>query len=443
MIRNIRQLILTILVATTTISIHAEGKFTAAEQQQISIETPGLFDRSDKIQIDFTRATAKDYCFPLPVGKLSGNAKNILEITTKKGDAVKAVFDGTVRLSRNMPNSGYTIVIRHNNGLETVYALNAQNLVKVGDRVKAGQTIAIVGGQKNVPTLQFYFMVNGNRINPASIIDPNAHTLYKQTIILRKVNGNITIKTSRAKGNVKGEAIDDSKPAKPNANAKPNAGVNANNNAVANTNAQIAPDADPFQGNAFFRINLDQIPSSQWRYPLDDSHVISGYGGKRNHAGVDIKNGPGTNVYAAFDGVVTQSGNFAGYGKCITVKHYNGLETRYSHQSKNFVNIGDKVKAGQIIGIVGRTGRATTEHLHFETRIAGRAFDPAYIFDHANHSLQKGTLQFKKNGGVARLKDAPGSSNAAEKEVTTEKAPKAVAKKPAARKAAAKKKKRR
>ena len=62
------------------------------------------------------------------------------------------------------------------------------------------------------------------------------------------------------------------------------------------------------------------------------------------------------------------------------------------------------VKAGQVIGIVGRTGRATTEHVHFETRIAGKAFDPSYIFDHASHTLQKGTLQFKKNGGVTRLK---------------------------------------
>jgi murein DD-endopeptidase MepM/ murein hydrolase activator NlpD len=110
------------------------------------------------------------------------------------------------------------------------------------------------------------------------------------------------------------------------------------------------------------------------------------------------------NVYAAFDGLVVQSGVFAGYGKCITVRHPNGLETRYSHNSKNFVNVGDKVKAGDVIGTTGRTGRATTEHLHFETRIAGRAFDPAYIFDHVTRNLHKCVLQFKKNGGVARLK---------------------------------------
>ena len=161
---------------------------------------------------------------------------------------------------------------------------------------------------------------------------------------------------------------------------------------------------DPFQGKSVFRLNLDEITASEWFYPLENSKVISGYGGKRRHAGVDIKNGPGTKVYAAFDGLVVQSGVFSGYGKCITLRHSNGLETRYSHNSKNFVNVGDKVKAGEVIGIVGRTGRATTEHLHFETRIAGRAFDPSYVFDHAKHCLQKGTLQFKKNGSVARLK---------------------------------------
>lgn len=108
--------------------------FTPAEQQQISIATPGLFDRNQAFNVDFEIFGSKEYSFPLPVGKatlLSGNS--VLKIETSKGDAVKAMFDGHVRLSRKTESQGNVIVIRHDNGLETVYANNAENLVKVGN----------------------------------------------------------------------------------------------------------------------------------------------------------------------------------------------------------------------------------------------------------------------------------------------------------------------
>jgi murein DD-endopeptidase MepM/ murein hydrolase activator NlpD len=213
-------------------------------------------------------------------------------------------------------------------------------------------------------------MVNGRRINPETILDVDAHALHRQIVTFKRVGKGIDVSTTR-KERKKQEEMS----------------MDTNN---------------PFGDKAVYRLDLNDVRS--WHYPLEDSHVISGYGGRRHHSGVDIKNAPNMNVYAAFDGLVVQSGVFAGYGKCITVRHHNGLETRYSHNSKNFVNVGDKVKAGDVIGTTGRTGRATTEHLHFETRIAGRAFDPAYVFDHVNHCLLKCVLQFKKNGGVARLK---------------------------------------
>lgn len=351
----------------------AKEEFSALEQQQISIETKGLFDKSNAFQIDFADMAKEDFSFPLPVGKtISVNSREV-EIETKKGDAVKAMFGGQVRLSKNVNTYGNTVVVRHDNGLETVYCNMAQNLVHVGDRVKAGQTVGIVGTKEGKGVLLFYIMVNGNRINPSTILNVHTHSLHRQTVIIKKIAGRIDVKTSRK------------------AKEKQNEEMKLDTN-------------DPFQGKVTYRLNLDEIKKSEWHYPLEGSKVISGYGGKRNHAGVDIKNGPGTNVYAAFDGLVVQSGVFSGYGKCITIRHANGLETRYSHNSKNFVTVGEKVKAGQVIGIVGRTGRATTEHVHFETRIAGRAFDPSYVFDHANHCLQKGTLQFKKNGGVVRIK---------------------------------------
>ena len=367
------RIIYTTLLLVSLLSAHAKEVFTPLEQQQISIETPGLFARSNSFQVDFTQLTKEEYSFPLPVGKALTVHGSEIEIETVKGDAVKAMFDGTVRLSRHNVTYGNVVVIRHNNGLETVYALNAQNLVQSGEKVKAGQTIAIVGGNEGKVYCLFSIMVDGKRINPSTILNVNRHTLRQQTVLIKRVGNRIEVKTSRQKAEKQNEVMS----------------LETNN---------------PFQDRAVFRLNLDEITDREWHYPLANSKVISAYGGKRRHTGVDIKNGPGTEVYAAFDGLVVQSGTFSGYGKCITLRHTNGLETRYSHNSKNYVSVGDKVKAGQVIGIVGRTGRATTEHLHFETRVAGKAFDPSYVFDHAKHCLQKGTLQFKKNGSVARLK---------------------------------------
>ena len=367
------RIIYTTLLLVSLLSAHAKEVFTPLEQQQISIETPGLFARSNSFQVDFTQLTKEEYSFPLPVGKALTVHGSEIEIETVKGDAVKAMFDGTVRLSRHNVTYGNVVVIRHNNGLETVYALNAQNLVQCGEKVKAGQTIAIVGGNEGKVYCLFSIMVDGKRINPSTILNVNRHTLRQQTVLIKRVGNRIEVKTSRQKAEKQNEVMS----------------LETNN---------------PFQDRAVFRLNLDEITDREWHYPLANSKVISAYGGKRRHTGVDIKNGPGTEVYAAFDGLVVQSGTFSGYGKCITLRHTNGLETRYSHNSKNYVSVGDKVKAGQVIGIVGRTGRATTEHLHFETRVAGKAFDPSYVFDHAKHCLQKGTLQFKKNGSVARLK---------------------------------------
>ena len=365
------------LACTLSLTLSAAPQFSPLEQQQISIETQGLFSKSNTFQIDFTRTAETEYSFPLPVGKTVAQSQGSVEIETTKGDAVKAMFSGTVRLSRKSSTHGNVIVIRHGNGLETVYALNAQNLVQSGDHVKAGQTIAIVGGKEGRAYLMFTIMVDGNKINPNTLVDVKSHALRKQIVTFTKEAGHVTLKTKLTEEQQRQKA-------------EKAQTMNLDTN-------------DPFKGNNVYRLNLDMIKN--WHYPLDNSHVISGFGGKRkHHSGVDIKNGPGTNVYAAFDGMVVQSGVFSGYGKCITIRHAFGLETRYSHNSKNFVNVGDMVKAGQVIAIVGRTGRATTEHVHFETRIAGRAFNPDYVFDNNANKLRTGTLQFKKNGGVTRLK---------------------------------------
>ena len=85
-------------------------------------------------------------------------------------------------------------------------------------------------------------------------------------------------------------------------------------------------------------VDLSKIPDSAWCYPLPGAKVISPYGGKRrNHSGVDIKTVPNDPIYAVFGGEVTMSQVYYGYGNCIVIKHPNGLETLYSHNSKNLV----------------------------------------------------------------------------------------------------------
>ena len=140
-------------------------------------------------------------------------------------------------------------------------------------------------------------------------------------------------------------------------------------------------------------ICAEEAPDSVgWHFPLPGAKVISPYGkrGKRSHSGVDLKTKPNDNIYAAFEGEVIFSDVYHGYGNYIRIKHPNGLETCYSHNSKNLVKKGDYVKAGQVIALTGQTGRATTPHLHFEVRVNGKTRNPANYFD-----LNKGILRKK------------------------------------------------
>lgn len=376
---DIRHTIISAVLLLTALTVAAKDDFSALEQQQISIPTPDLFAHSNAFTVDFASLRASDYSFPLPVGKAKMAKDYIVEISTTKGDAVKSMFSGVVRLSRHHQTYGNVIVVRHGNGLETMYAHNAQNLVKSGDRVKAGQTIAIVGGEDGRTYCSFALMVNGGRINPEMIISLNSHRLLKQTILCKNAIGRVDMSVVKAD---KSEMA-----AKSSAKAGGNGG-------------------DPFAGGGKFSINLANFSPSDWSYPLPNAKVISPYGrrGGRRHTGVDIKTKPNDKILAAFDGTVVMSQRYYGYGNYIKIKHDNGIETIYSHNSKNYVKVGDRVKAGQVIALTGQTGRATTPHLHFECRVNGQAFDPSRIFDHSNHSLKMSLITFTKRGGSVSVK---------------------------------------
>ena len=194
-----KQLIALLLVLFFSSGKPAEDHFTPAETQQISIATPGLFDKGNVFFIDLNAIAHKNYVFPLPVGKAKLAKNNALEITTKRGDAVKAMMPGRVRLARKNKQWGNVVVIRHDNGLETVYAHNAQNLVKPNETVEAGQSIAIVGKKDGQGRCLFLTMVNGGRINPQTIVDPKSHKLNKGVMRFEKNGQRVTVRQATEK----------------------------------------------------------------------------------------------------------------------------------------------------------------------------------------------------------------------------------------------------
>jgi murein DD-endopeptidase MepM/ murein hydrolase activator NlpD len=94
------------------------------------------------------------------------------------------------------------------------------------------------------------------------------------------------------------------------------------------------------------------------------------------HAGLDMAAPPGTPVYAPADGVVSYVGHESGYGKLVSIDHGYGVVTRFGHNSRVFVEQGQRVHRWDVISAVGSTGRSTGAHLHYEVRIHGIAVDP-------------------------------------------------------------------
>jgi murein DD-endopeptidase MepM/ murein hydrolase activator NlpD len=112
---------------------------------------------------------------------------------------------------------------------------------------------------------------------------------------------------------------------------------------------------------------------------------ISSYFGKRtdpftgkpaNHTGIDFAGRNGQEIIAVADGVVTWSGDRYGYGLLVEINHGNGYSTRYAHNSENLVDVGDEVRKGQAVALMGETGRATGPNLHFEVLQNGRRVNP-------------------------------------------------------------------
>ncbi|WP_317127419.1 M23 family metallopeptidase [Hymenobacter oligotrophus] len=172
---------------------------------------------------------------------------------------------------------------------------------------------------------------------------------------------------------------------------------------------------DPSRLRDTLTLRLTDEPRQRYaRMPLNTTPLTSDFGwrGYRWHYGVDLDLDTGDSVKAAFDGVVRVANyDGGGYGYYLVVRHYNGLETLYGHLSKQLVKPGTFVKAGQLIGKGGNTGRSTGSHLHYEVRYEGNPIDPEQVYDFPDYQLREENLRitaalFNYAGQAARMKAA-------------------------------------
>lgn len=139
-----------------------------------------------------------------------------------------------------------------------------------------------------------------------------------------------------------------------------------------------------------------------WSGPMAKGVTNSQFGWRwrRWHTGIDLDLDTGEPIYAAFDGIIRVSGVHGGYGRCVVVRHYNGLETLYGHLSKINFEANTVVKAGDEIGKGGSTGRSSGPHLHFETRYEGNPFDPKNIFTFNPEKIEINSAEFTMTSRV-------------------------------------------
>jgi murein DD-endopeptidase MepM/ murein hydrolase activator NlpD len=168
------------------------------------------------------------------------------------------------------------------------------------------------------------------------------------------------------------------------------------------------------------------------RKPVNNAIMRSGFGGRRHpilgyvkmHTGVDWATPYGTPIFASGNGVVEKVGWEGGYGKYVRLKHNNGYETAYGHMSAfaKGMEVGKRVRQGQVIGFVGSTGMSTGAHVHYEILVNGRFVDPMRVKLPRGRSLEGPMMasfekerdrldaQMNNRGSAARVSDATGST---------------------------------
>ncbi|MBB3824617.1 murein DD-endopeptidase MepM/ murein hydrolase activator NlpD [Xanthomonas arboricola] len=137
------------------------------------------------------------------------------------------------------------------------------------------------------------------------------------------------------------------------------------------------------------QLEQNAVPS---RMPIRNTYITSGFGGRADpfdggsafHKGVDFHANVGDPVMSVADGVVSYAGVRGGYGNVVEVDHGNGYVTRYAHNSRLVVKVGDLVRAGQQVARAGSSGRSTGAHVHFEVWADGRVVNPRKFLGDTN-----------------------------------------------------------
>lgn len=155
-------------------------------------------------------------------------------------------------------------------------------------------------------------------------------------------------------------------------------------------------------------VRMENIPAIQPVLNKDLKRMASGYGWRvdpvyhvrRFHEGMDFSAPIGTDIFATGNGVITFVGWKQGYGNTIEIDHSFGYKTRYAHCSKLIARVGQKVKRGDVIALVGNTGKSMGPHLHYEVHYQGRPIDPRnfYFYDLSPEDYDK-MVQLSSNMG--------------------------------------------
>ena len=146
-----------------------------------------------------------------------------------------------------------------------------------------------------------------------------------------------------------------------------------------------------------------RIDLTNFCMPTTNTRITSKCGPRwrRMHKGLDVKVYIGDTIRSAFDGKVrVVRYERRGYGKYIVIRHDNGLETIYGHLSKQLVAEDEYVKAGDVIGLGGNTGRSTGSHLHFETRVLDEVINPEFLFDFPNQDIVADNYLFVRGANL-------------------------------------------